>query len=74
MCDGGDLQEIDHFTVRKCIAPCGAGPDFIYTKNFARPRSDFTYTKNFARPGSDFIYTKNSGAARAILVKKRVCI
>ena len=48
--------------------------NFIYTKNFARPRSDFTYTKNFARPGSDFTYTKNSGAARAILVKKRVCI
>ena len=35
------------------------GFDFLYTKNFARPRSDFTYTKNFARSGSDFIYTKN---------------
>ena len=21
MCDGGDLQEIDHFTIRKCVLP-----------------------------------------------------
>ena len=36
------------------------GFDFLYTKNFARPRSDFTYTKNFARSGSDFIYTNRN--------------